>query len=74
MEKQTEKDLRKQVALLTKKVSSYEYAIKAGYTAEQYILNQNAMLWRFCTHVQHALMNLQDEIKKYEKGFSKKHN
>ncbi len=74
MEKTKEKELKKQIIVLTKKLSNYEYAIKAGYASEQYILNQNAMLWRFTTHVQHALMELQVEIKKYEKGFSKKHN
>lgn len=70
--RQEVQSLKKQVEVLTKQVKNYDWAMKAGAVADQYILEQNCILLQFAESITLCCDDLLKNIDNMDKKFSRR--
>ena len=64
--------LKKQVNWLSRQLANYDYALKAGAVADEYLLRQNAVLLKLADNIMLSWKTFQSDIDEMNKNFSKK--
>jgi len=70
--KEDVKSLKKQIEWLSKQLSNYNFAIRAGAEADYFLLRQNSILSKLATNTMYFCKLFQDDIAKLDKEFAKR--
>lgn len=66
------KSLKKQVTWLSKQLANYDYALRAGSIADEYLLKQNIILLKLADNIMLSWKEFQEDFDKMNKDFAKK--
>lgn len=64
--------LKKQIGWLSKQIQNYNYALKAGAIADDYLLKQNVILLKLADNIMISCKEFQADIDKMNKDFARR--